>query len=213
MCGVKRKVDEPMVVALHDGDIYHLIGDFNHHNQHAVLAGSGAIRYSSTHRVALTDGHSYRSIQRRCSNAVAAAAVLDGNVTDDPSSEQVHEEQQCIMELEFEWIRQFFIQGEAHQAALTWWHSKMAKLVALWRKLDLLSGVHTCLHTCLYTLVYTHVSTHTSLHKHLFANMSTHTCPHTCLYHASICSQLSDLRYCDCGRLGTRLACCRSPLC
>ncbi|CAE8644257.1 unnamed protein product [Polarella glacialis] len=149
---VKRRAKAKVhTVPIHDGDIYHLIGDFNHHNQHAVLAGrdavlavrrgmpvlggSGTIRYSSTHRVALTEGHSYRSVKQRCSTAlsVALADMI-------PAAAQVHEEQQCSLELEFEWIRQFFIQGKAHREALPWWHSKMDELVFLWRQFEVLTA-------------------------------------------------------------------------
>eukprot|EP00978_Attheya_sp_CCMP212_P003200 scaffold6584_cov48-Attheya_sp.AAC.5 len=39
-------------VPLPSGALYYLLDDFNHQHEHAVLAGSNTLRYSSTHRVA-----------------------------------------------------------------------------------------------------------------------------------------------------------------
>ena len=48
---------------------YFLLDDFNHHHQHAVVAGTSH-RISSTHRVCRTDGHTFDSIRRRCLSAL-----------------------------------------------------------------------------------------------------------------------------------------------
>lgn len=64
-------------VPMHDGDAYHMLGAFNHHHQHAVIQGRGAVRYSSTHRVALEDGHSYSSIRRRCLAALSQSNPVE----------------------------------------------------------------------------------------------------------------------------------------
>jgi len=70
---------------MNDGDCYHMVDDFNHHYQHAVIqpeptaatdtsateaaeaASALEVRYSSTHRVALEDGHSFSP----CANAAS----------------------------------------------------------------------------------------------------------------------------------------------
>jgi hypothetical protein len=73
-----------------NGNVYHMLDEFNHHHQHcgkcgfrqpcqcspskfdfvsAVLPGN-ALRYSSTHRVCRLDGHTFPSIRLRCLNAL-----------------------------------------------------------------------------------------------------------------------------------------------
>ena len=40
------------------------------------------------------------------------------------------------MDLEFEWVRQFFIQGQRHWDLHGWWHGPMGDLLDLWAKLE-----------------------------------------------------------------------------
>lgn len=42
----------------------------------------------------------------------------------------------ALNELEFEWIRQYFIQGERHHDIHQWWREPMNELVDLWVKLE-----------------------------------------------------------------------------
>ncbi|CAM9352102.1 unnamed protein product [Ectocarpus sp. 13 AM-2016] len=53
-----------VAVALPSRSAYFLLDDFNHHHQHAVLAGQSH-RWSSTHRVAKKQGHSFDYISGR----------------------------------------------------------------------------------------------------------------------------------------------------
>ena len=59
-----------------DGDFYYLLGDFNHHHQHCVIAPSTnaahcpAVRYSSTHRCGLREGHCLQWIRAWCEHAL-----------------------------------------------------------------------------------------------------------------------------------------------
>ena len=123
-----------MRVPMHDGEAYHMIGAFNHHHQHAVLQGSGAVRYSSTHRVALEEGHTYESIRARCLRAIEVDESIAG--LGEKAASVWQEEQLCLSELEFEWLRQWYIQGSGHASALEWWHDKIADLEALWLCLE-----------------------------------------------------------------------------
>jgi len=109
-------------VETHDGDVYYMLGDFNHHHQHAVLAGESCTRYTSTHRVGLTDGHTFESIKRRCLSSLEKGSP--------------HEQATALAEVEFEWIRQFYVQGERHRAAHKWWWGAMKELEALWSRLN-----------------------------------------------------------------------------
>ena len=63
-------VVQPVVVPTKSGDVYFLLGQFNHTHQHMVLAGSTTRRISSTHRVAVTDTDTYEYIRDRCSTAL-----------------------------------------------------------------------------------------------------------------------------------------------
>lgn len=62
--------DVPAVsVPLPDKHAYYLLHDFNHHHQHAVIAGN-MHRISSTHRVGRLEGHTFDDIRNKCNNAL-----------------------------------------------------------------------------------------------------------------------------------------------
>jgi len=48
------------------------------------------------------------------------------------SAAQIRREHAAFTELEFEWIRQFYIQGRAHYDNRVWWHEPMDALVKIW---------------------------------------------------------------------------------
>ena len=121
-------------IPMHDGECYHMSGNFNHHHQHAILQGRGAVRYSSTHRVAVEEGHTYQSIRSRC---LAALEVEMSNDVTSATAGTWQEEQFCLSEVEFEWLRQWYVQGTGHAEALSaWWQPKIGKLEALWARLE-----------------------------------------------------------------------------
>lgn len=107
--------------------LYYMLDDFNHHHQHTVLAG-GSHRFASTHRVSLKEGHSFAYIQQRCVN------VLE----DKMSAGRKYARKLCLLlqEVEFEWIRQWFIQGELHRALHAWWAVPMAELMDLFQQVS-----------------------------------------------------------------------------
>lgn len=184
----KRDRDTPAVlVPLHDGDAYHMVGPFNHHHQHAVIQpapasasegddggdggdGEEEVRYSSTHRVAVEEGHTLDSVRRRALAALATAEAATSAApppaatsTSGQSSSSVSpgvpsvspgdgagtrmgrvaaqwsEEQACLDMLEFEWIRQFYVQGAAHRDGLPWWTARLSSLEELWLGLERLT--------------------------------------------------------------------------
>ena len=55
------------------------------------------------------------------------------------SAAQWQEEQSCLSELEFDWIRQWYVQGAAHRDEHGWWGPRIAKLEALWSQLERLT--------------------------------------------------------------------------
>jgi hypothetical protein len=121
-----------LAVPLASGSAYYLLDDFNHHHQHSVLAGS-THRFASTHRVCRTEGHTHASIAARCLAALAGTGS---------SAKQIRAEQTALNEVEFEWIRQMFIQGELHYELHEWWHGPMQELLGLWARLQERVAMH-----------------------------------------------------------------------
>lgn len=134
--GERDRTTPAVLLPLHDGDAYHMLGDFNHHHQHAVMAGSSCCRYTSTHRCVPAEGHSFESIRARCERVLQAADREEARAAGSAcSSKQWHEEGLCLAEVEFEWVRQFYVQGRAHRELHRWWHKPMEQLCGLWRRL------------------------------------------------------------------------------
>ncbi len=50
-------------------------------------------------------------------------------------------EQLALTEVEFEWIRQWYVQGPLHHQLHTWWHAPMQVLLDLWQRLELRSQI------------------------------------------------------------------------
>lgn len=48
----------------------------SHFHEHAVVSGSSTLRYSSTHRVAVTDGNTFAFVQKRCEDVLAGGDAL-----------------------------------------------------------------------------------------------------------------------------------------
>ena len=93
---------------LADRETYFMLDDFNHKHHHAVLTGRAG-RYSSTHRVSVVEKDTIDYIRRRCDEGRAAAA----------RAMRLEEDAMCLLgsvhtELEMEWIRMFYVQGERH---------------------------------------------------------------------------------------------------
>jgi len=117
----------PIAVPLPSGHSYFLLDDFNHHHQHSVLAGE-SLRYSSTHRVCRTDGHTFASVRARCIACLQNRAPC--------SAKGIRADQTALSEIEFEWIRQFYVQGEEHYRIHEWWRAPIEELVRFWVQLE-----------------------------------------------------------------------------
>lgn len=111
----------PVSIELPQECCYYLLDDFNHHHQHAVLAGD-CHRFASTHRVSRTEGHSFAYIHQRCT------ALLGEKLKADKAS--IRRTLLLAAEVEFEWIRQYYIQGPKHHELHSWWHTPMNTLLA-----------------------------------------------------------------------------------
>lgn len=110
----------PIAISMPPEGCYYLLDDFNHHHQHAVLAGSSH-RFASTHRVSRIEGHSFTYIHTRCQNIILEKLKADKTM--------IRRVLLASIEVEFEWIYQFFIQGQAHYDRLIWWHEPIKQLI------------------------------------------------------------------------------------
>jgi alpha-ketoglutarate-dependent dioxygenase FTO len=128
----------PLSVQLPSGAAYYMLGDFNHHHQHAVVANSAGsaattgsslsgdtIRFSSTHRV-LRKAANVQSMIDRCQLAFTKRGRWKAD-------------QLLLSELESEWLRQFYVQGADHKELLwdSYWKEPMEILFAYWSRLEM----------------------------------------------------------------------------
>ena len=86
-----------------------------------MLAGT-THRYASTHRVCRTDGHTFQSIKSRCVSALQGTDKQYAAV-------KIRSEQLTLNEVEFEWLRQFYVQGQKHLDFHAWWRDAMRVLM------------------------------------------------------------------------------------
>lgn len=135
-------------VPLPSKSLYYLLDDFNHQHEHAVIAGSNSLRYSSTHRVARDGAGTYQYIRDKCRKVLSYTVcktilkAIQSNTDpsfDDNDKPKVEKElracNQLITELEFEWIRQWYIQGKLHARLHPYWEDKISYLEECYLKL------------------------------------------------------------------------------
>lgn len=152
----------PLLIPLPSGSLYYMLDDFNHNHEHAVIAGAGgSIRYSSTHRVAREGQGTWQYIRDKVKHFPSTADILEEclNSASTMSMKKQRErlvshvraQQNLMNEVEFEWLRQWFIQGRKHAALHLYWHNPIRVLCdsfcelewATSQLLDLLSGAGT----------------------------------------------------------------------
>nr|KAF6409869.1 FTO alpha-ketoglutarate dependent dioxygenase [Rousettus aegyptiacus] len=131
-----------LAIPLHQGDCYFMLDDLNATHQHCVLAGLPP-RFSSTHRVAECSTGTLDYILQRChaalqnilheaDNGDVSLKSLEPAVL--KQGEEVHNE------VEFEWLRQFWFQGNRYKKCTDWWLGPMAQLEELWRKMEFMTN-------------------------------------------------------------------------
>ncbi|XP_038557213.1 alpha-ketoglutarate-dependent dioxygenase FTO [Micropterus salmoides] len=127
-----------LMLPLESGDCYYMRDDLNSTHQHCVLAGDTA-RFSSTHRVAECSSGTLTYIQSQCQEALS-------NLHTDPETgshsllallpttlqrcEEIHNE------VEFEWLRQYWFQGQRYARFCSWWTRPMEQLEKNWRLME-----------------------------------------------------------------------------
>ncbi|KAJ7994889.1 hypothetical protein DPEC_G00254140 [Dallia pectoralis] len=130
-----------LTLPLQSGDCYYMRDDLNRTHQHCVLAGDAA-RFSSTHRVAECSTGTLDYIQSRCREALTnlrtdpdtgAYSLLSRLPVDMQCYEEIHNE------VEFEWLRQYWFQGQRYTRFCSWWSGPMEQLEKDWKKLELMT--------------------------------------------------------------------------
>uniref|UniRef100_A0A8C5KK74 Alpha-ketoglutarate-dependent dioxygenase FTO n=1 Tax=Jaculus jaculus TaxID=51337 RepID=A0A8C5KK74_JACJA len=127
-----------LAIPLQQGDCYFMLDDINATHQHCVLAGSQP-RFSSTHRVAECSTGTLDYILQRCQLALQnVCADLDGGDVSLKSFEPavLKQGEEIHNEVEFEWLRQFWFQGNRYSICTDWWCEPMTQLEGLWKKME-----------------------------------------------------------------------------
>ena len=131
---------------------YYMARDFNANHHHAVLAGNTR-RFSSTHRVAVVERDTFEYIKRRCEGALALLprlkAAAEGarernrrerSVLKSPASlaETLQALGETHREVEFQWIRMFWLQGTRHaRLHAEYWTPRVEELTQAWDAMEL----------------------------------------------------------------------------
>nr|XP_033799187.1 alpha-ketoglutarate-dependent dioxygenase FTO isoform X2 [Geotrypetes seraphini] len=133
-------------VPLYPGDCYFMLDDLNMTHQHCVLSGLQS-RFSSTHRVAECSTGTLDYIFSQCQVALQNSEhksdsgtitlkSLEGTVV--KQVEKIHNE------VEFEWLRQFWFQGNRYRKCSNWWHQPMMKLEDFWKEMEVMTHLVLC---------------------------------------------------------------------
>ena len=96
-----------------------------------MLAGSCG-RYSSTHRVAVTATDTFDYIDKRCNAVLATPVPVYGasGAAGVLQAAALREAEEAHSELEFEWLRQWGVQGAAHASTHgAYWAPRMRALL------------------------------------------------------------------------------------
>lgn len=149
----------PLLVPLPSGSIYYMLDDFNHNHEHAVVSPSltkkmenttattTTTRYSSTHRVAREGRGTWQYIRdkaRSISSDSMSLLLSNDNKTfsrkeKDAFVVRIRAQQNIMTEIEFEWLRQWFVQGRKHASLHPYWHKPLLELCATYCKLERLT--------------------------------------------------------------------------
>ncbi|KAL7501185.1 hypothetical protein ACHAWT_011046 [Skeletonema menzelii] len=137
-----------LMASLPSGSLYYMLDDFNHNHEHAVIAGDDGVRYSSTHRVAREGQGTWQYIRDKIKNLQSTATIFDWSAgkVDDPSLSPKKRKQKLVSrlrmqeallsEIEFEWLRQWFVQGQKHAKLHPYWHDPIKFLIKSFCELE-----------------------------------------------------------------------------
>ena len=118
-----------------DGSCYFLLHDMNMTHQHTVIVGDKP-RFSSTHRVVVSEGNTLEYISKRCQCAELTISCLEGEgaLCGEDELEKCLEIQR---EVEFEWIRQFWSLGHSNaEKHAEFWLREIKRMELTWEKVE-----------------------------------------------------------------------------
>lgn len=143
--GVRKAGTPAVAVPLSASETYYLLGEFNDHHHHAVLAGD-APRYSSTHRVGVVASDTWKYISDRCAEALPAGpagappSFTQGAVL---RAAQLRLVEEVHSEVEFEWLRPWGVQGRTHaETHKGYWQPRLERLERTWRQFEARTAAH-----------------------------------------------------------------------
>ena len=139
-------------VPLRSHRTYYMLRDFNLHHHHAVLTGKTR-RFSSTHRVAVVAKDTFEYIKGRCEAALALLPALkaaagaenrgrgrqaNAKHALESLAKTVQQLGDVHREVEFQWIRMFWLQGERHaDSHAGYWKPRIHELTQAWDAMEL----------------------------------------------------------------------------
>ena len=137
-------------VPLNSHETYYMMRDFNMHHHHAVLNGDTR-RFSSTHRVAVVAKDTFEYIQGKCTRALRTLPLLkwhagkaprgwkvNKSTPPEPLSKILHVLGDAHREVEFQWLRMFWLQGTRHASQHeTYWAARIEELTQAWDAMEL----------------------------------------------------------------------------
>ena len=134
-------------IPLPSGALYYLLDDFNHQHEHAVLAGSEMLRYSSTHRVAREGQGTWHYLRDKCKTICSKLTAFDDLALSRISSSAERKKlvkfcrivQLFLSEIESDWLRQWYVQGALHASLHPFWHKPIEILLDTYRELETFS--------------------------------------------------------------------------
>ncbi|XP_071785710.1 alpha-ketoglutarate-dependent dioxygenase FTO-like [Asterias amurensis] len=135
---VSWDIETPGVaIPLASGESYFMLGNLNDTHQHCVITGSQS-RFSSTHRVADSRKGTLRYIKGRCQEALSNlleetsgdCCLRSLDISHLRLTETIHNE------VEFEWLRQFWMQGTRHATERRSWLPAIEALEEEWVKME-----------------------------------------------------------------------------
>ncbi|KAM5137994.1 alpha-ketoglutarate-dependent dioxygenase FTO isoform 2-T2 [Mantella aurantiaca] len=132
-----------LALPLNPGDTYFMLGDLNKTHQHCVIAGSQP-RFSSTHRVAESSKGTLNYIKLRCKTALDNLLVIPSTGEKKLKSIEVdilQQTEEIHNEVEFEWLRQFWFQGNRYTKCSDFWIKAMADLEDDWRQMETMTSL------------------------------------------------------------------------
>eukprot|EP01080_Neovahlkampfia_damariscottae_P006966 gene6966-11132_t len=111
-------------------EAYFMLYNFNETHQHAIFTGD-TNRYTSTHRKIPEEGNSFEYISKKCENLINKFRNIEIK-----NSNDVQDLFNISNEVEFDWIKQFWLQGYEYSQVHQYWIPLMKVLEDYWNQIQ-----------------------------------------------------------------------------